>query len=334
MRMNKGFLKFIRVSIIILVFFQPVSIPVHASTSFNPSNILSPVNADAYSLIAEVNNLRAANGLPAYNIHPILMQIAQAQSEYLASTGTCTHIGPGGSSPFERALVAGYPVAGQLPPGFFSENYICGNYSPKEAVAAWQGDAPHLNTMLSPNLSDVGAGVAIVGNYVYYTLDAGLASGSPVSYTPSARETPGVPAVTYVAPVSINPPLEDGSIIHIVQPGETLWTIAAAYGVKIDVLRLQNNLKAETFIYPGDKLTIRPAVTATTEPLTPTSTPKPPPTNTLSPTDIATSTQHPTPIRAAAANNITTTLIVLGIVVLALGIAGALTWVSGKRDPR
>jgi LysM repeat protein len=318
-------------NLFVIIFALSFTQPVNKYSQLDELAITNPFIADGYTLIAEVNSLRAAHGLPGYNVHPILMQIAQAHSAYQASIGTVTHYGADGSRPYQRALAAGYPVAGDLSlGGIFSENIMAGpNLTPKEAVAAWQGDAPHLSTMLSPNFNDVGAGIAVVGSYVYYTLDVGLASGSPVPYTPSVGETPGAP-VTYVAPVSVNTPLEDGSIIHIVKPGETLWSIAAAYGVKVDDVRSLNKLWSGALIYPGSKLIIRLSVTKTPVPPTPTTTRRPTPTRPLYPTATGTVTLIPTPVPAAAAPNNETTLIVLGIVVLSLSMAGVLTWVSDK----
>ena len=55
----------------------------------------------AYDLIAAVNAYRSANDLAAYGVDSTLMSLAQAQSNYQASIGTCTHqradsSGPGG----------------------------------------------------------------------------------------------------------------------------------------------------------------------------------------------------------------------------------------------
>src|SRR4030043_1255227 len=63
---------------------------------------------DAYSLIDAVNNLRAANGLPAYQVNSILMAVAQGHSDYQAAIGQVTHTGAGGTRPRDRAAAAGY----------------------------------------------------------------------------------------------------------------------------------------------------------------------------------------------------------------------------------
>jgi len=57
-------------------------------------------------------------------VNSTLMGVAQAQAEFMASSGTVSHTGPGGSRPYQRALAAGYPLAGQIPPGFYSENIL------------------------------------------------------------------------------------------------------------------------------------------------------------------------------------------------------------------
>lgn len=259
----------------------------------------------AQQLIQEVNSLRLANGLPPYQANSILMQIAQAHAEYMAATGQITHYGPNGERPYQRALAAGYPLAGDLAQGgFFSENVISGSgMSPKAAVQAWQGDAPHLHTMLSPNLQEIGAGVAVRDGYYYYVIDCArpTSSRTPQPYTPG----PGLPAPgtvspgEYMMPVFTVTPQADGRVIHVVQSGQTLWSIAIAYGVKIDELRRLNNLMGNT-IYPGQKLLIMRLPTAT-----PTSSPPPPtftpwPTRTLWPTSTPTLVPSPTPTPVTA----------------------------------
>lgn len=59
-------------------------------------------------------------------------------------------------------------------------------------------------------------------------------------------------------------PQPDGSIVHTVAAGDTLWSIALSYGVKIDDIRQLNGLAPDwTSIYEGQKLIIRPAGWAT-----------------------------------------------------------------------
>jgi len=292
-----------------------------------------PLNANAYELIDAVNSLRAKNGLPPYSINSILMSVAQSHSDYQASIGSVTHFGPGGTRPYERALAAGYPVAGDLSlGGFYSENIMGGTgYTAQEVVNAWMGDAPHQNTMLSANLTEIGAGVSCSGSFCYFTIDASTQSGSPVSYTPSSGGTTGgigstVPTRGIVFP---NTPEADGSIKHVVQPGETLWEIAFAYKVGVDVLKRLNKLSND-FIYPGDTLIIR-NISGTSTP-GPTGSPTIVPT--LTPFVFWTVTASPTgtstPLPSAPLTGDRGGIVVGVIVVAALVLAGVLT-ASGTR---
>ena len=49
-------------------------------------------------------------------------------------------------------------------------------------------------------------------------------------------------------------PGPDGRIIYIVQPGDTLWRIAALADIPIDQLRALNNLTVDDVIAPGDEI--------------------------------------------------------------------------------
>jgi uncharacterized protein YkwD len=233
---------------------------------------------DPYVLIAEVNALRAANGLPALIPDPILMGVAQGHAEYMASTGILTHYSADGSRPYQRSLAAGYPVAGDLSlGGFHSENIIAGvNMTPAEAVSRWTGDAPHLNTMLSPQYVDIGAGVSIVGNKIYYVIDTSRKSGSAApAYTPQVvNGTPVVNLNPLVSTIYPSTPASDGSVMHSVRPGETLWLIAVSYGVKVAEILALNGLAADAPIYPEQELIIKKAlITHTPAAVISTSTP-------------------------------------------------------------
>lgn len=89
-----------------------------------------------------------------------------------------------------------------------------------------------------------------------------------------------LPALAAPSPQSTTIPTPtpgpDGRIIYIVQPGDTLWRIAALADISIDQLRALNNLTASDVIAPGDEIFLGLGGPATPIPLAqPTVTPTP-----------------------------------------------------------
>ncbi len=286
--MRKIFLRQVVVGVLACSLITPL-FGARASSKIIPSGSASDV-------IALVNQLRKANGLPPYQTNNALMAAAQKHSDYQASISTVTHTGPGGSRPADRAKAAGYGGGANI---FVSENIMGGtNLSPQQAVQWWQGDTPHLNTMLSPNYQDVGVGVGVSGGVVYYTMNAGYVSGAPAPQqtptTPADGTSPTAttgPTAAVIMPVQVATPRPDGSIVHVVEPGQALWNIAAAYQVDLQDLLALNTLTENSIIFPGDKLTIRSADT------TPTSTDSPPDVS----ASAASSTNEPRPSSSPSA---------------------------------
>jgi LysM repeat protein len=99
-----------------------------------------------------------------------------------------------------------------------------------------------------------------------YLDDASLIVGGAGGSAPAPNGTPGgapvvpVPTTPPLAPfVSAQGAQSDGSIVHTVQPGDTIDAIAVAYGVtRGDILKL-NNLANAGLISPGQKLIIKAA---------------------------------------------------------------------------
>ena len=325
----------------VLMFFRPY--PTVLATSGDTqvhdfNEVLQTESYDPYTLIADVNALRAANGLPALNPDPILMSVSQAHADYMASIGTVTHYSADGSRPFQRSLAAGYPVAGDLSlGGFHSENIIAGqNMTPAEAVSLWTGDEAHLNTMLSTKYVDIGAGVSIIGDTVYYVIDTSRKSGSAVlAYTPASNGTPFVNIYPLISTIFPNTPAADGSITHVVRSGETMWLIAITYGVKIDEIISLNNLAKDSPIYPGQTLIIKKASMTLTPTLDATGTPQLELTSSPTPSLTNLFTHSPDETETAGKDSASTSglnlLMPLIIVVGALMLAGLVTVNSGRR---
>ncbi len=255
-----------------------------------------------YDLINAVNALRASYGLAAYGINSILMFTAQNQADFMAATGNVTHSGPDGIGLTDRLLMAGYPLAGDLSAGGFrAENITSGRegMSAQAAIDGWMGDAPHQNTMLSPNLTEIGAGVAVVNGRVYYVIDCAqpTTSGALQADIPVVGSGTTVPVgEAAVYPVVLSTPNASGDVIHEVQSGQTLWQIAISYGATIDDIKRLNYL-FDNNIYPGNKLLIQneatPMALLPTETVTPELTATPPLSVTSVPTHAMTVTQMP-----------------------------------------
>lgn len=291
--------------------------------------------SNAYDLIGVVNALRGVYGLPAYSVNSILMMTAQNQADYMAQMETVTHLGLGGSTMSQRLLAAGYPLGGDLSAGGFrSENIIqmLQSGTAQEAVNAWMGDAPHQNTMLSSDLTEIGAGVAVMNGRVYYVIDCARPTNSgdvsAGTQIPGAEATvPALAAAVY--PLELSTPNANGEVIHEVRDGQTLWQIAMAYGVKINDIKGRNNL-ADDNIYPGNRLLIKLEPTQTVVPRMeselPVATATSNPTATLIPVS-GTPVLEILPV-ATPRNNSRAKIVAFSIVALAL-IGGVIAWLLG-----
>jgi uncharacterized protein YkwD/LysM repeat protein len=319
-----------RIRLLCLFLLAALFVPSARVSSVQAKAPAAPRFASAYELIDAVNGLRARNGLPAYTVNSTLMGTAQRQADYMASIKTVQHTGPGGISFPDRLIAAGYSFV------FRSENIM----SASPSASGWElvtspswADDLHQHTMLSPDLREIGAGVAVNGALGYYVIDCGGSGsgGGSSSYTAVPGSTPviggGAATVVIVLP---NTPKPDGSVSHLVQPGETLWSIAIAYKTTIAELKSINRLTDDN-IYPGDtlmiflpKATSTPAPTATATSV-PTATPFVFWTVTSSPEPTAT----PIPASPVAGGS---GMIVVGIIIIsALLAAGALTAAGARR---
>jgi uncharacterized protein YkwD len=249
------------------------ALPLAAFVNNTGSTFLaSPQYDSASELIAAVNEFRAEYDLPPYQVDNSLMTIAQEQSDYQASIGKITHDRPDGSGPGDH--------------GISSEN-IGGGYNVTSQIlihSQWT-DYWHTYTLIGFSTGLVGAGVRS-GNdgMLYYTLDVkntGKETNLQVSST-SANLPEGTGTPISTREVITATAQEDGAVYHKIEPGETLWDIATAYGVSVDILASLNNLDAsDPVIYPGQELLIREQYTPTAT-ATITNTPLPP-TRTLRP---------------------------------------------------
>jgi len=334
---------------IVLVFALAAMIALTTTTTSRAESVNMPFAAgSAFDLVNAVNALRASYGLAPYSINPILMFTAQSQAEFMAATGDVSHTGHDGSSLTDRLLAAGYPLAGDLSfGGFRAENITSGNEdrSAQSAVDGWTGDALHLNTMISSNLSEIGAGMAVADGRVYYVIDCALPTTGALSPESAAMAGSGSSVPPFEPKISvpvISTPNLEGDVFHEVQVGQSLWQIAMTYEVKIDDIKRLNNL-FDNNIYPGDKLLIKTDVMVPEVPtasMTEAPTIKPtamqadaltsPVTSVLATAASVTAASDAIPAVMTFDNN-SVMGVAIAIIVLALLGGGVFTWLGSKK---
>jgi len=319
-----------------LVTIWAVTIPVNASAVYQSATQA----ADPYAIIAEVNAIRIANGLPALEIDPILMSTAQQTSATMAAYSSCAHLG--GVS--DRIAAAGYGSGAKV---WATENISCGISKTVQTIVYqdW-ADELHMLPMTNPNYRHIGVGVTTINGYSYYVLHAAYTSGNPGSAGSSSTAATPKPTISQrIIPVETSTPNPDGSIVHVVQEGQALWSIAIAYNVKIVDIAALNPLidPNNPVLYFGQKIMIRgpstptisPTATNTSPPPTrtpvPTFTPRPTiPTRT--PTVTSTATRPPIlPEIPSLKSGEARWLGIAIIVICALGLISVLTTFLGER---
>ncbi|MBC8336807.1 MAG: LysM peptidoglycan-binding domain-containing protein [Anaerolineales bacterium] len=272
----------------ILVFIVGILLPKEAlARSLAQDSTPTPAE-----VIEAVNALRIASGLNPLSTHPALMQVAQWEANAIAG-GAAGHTRPAGLTLGKWLISLGYPLAGDLSlDGYRSENWVAANTT-EDAIRFWLGDGPHTNTMLSPNRSDIGASVAVSGQ-TYIVIETALQTGSGQMQSDAetmlgdlseahdgSEESSLLPQ--FIMPVIVSAARPDGDVIHKVQYGQSLWSIAMAYYTTVDQIRAWNNLGDSTSITEGYLLLVQKAATQQA-PLTATSLPSATPTYLVAPT--------------------------------------------------
>jgi len=235
-------------------------------------------------LIKAVNDLRLENGLPALTSHPALMRVAQWEADAILA-GAPGHTRPPGLTLGQWMISYGYPLGGNIAlDGYRSENWVGGReMTVDEAIISWLGDAPHTNTMLSPFRSDIGAGVAVgqdeQGNSVYiYVIETALQTSDGqqqyealvfltalpetqiATYGDATQAAAVLLVPQFMIPVSLATARPDGDVFHEVKYGQTLWSIAIEYGVKIEDIKRLNNFTDDE-VFPNQNLLVQKAAT-------------------------------------------------------------------------
>ncbi len=239
----------------------------------NPTRVTRPVQAaqsgPATEIFQLINQFRASMGLPPFQYNGTLASAAQNHANWMAANVIYSHTGAGGSSPLSRATAAGYS-------GYVIENIVGGwSMSPRQGLIWWQNSPVHYNTLVTSSYPQAGIGFAGNGTENMYVLVVGRPPGPYESGSrPPAAGASAAPLI--ITPIELAEPGEDGSIVHVLQQGQAMWTIAAYYDVDLGYLYLINGLSEESILHPGDEVTVRLA-----EGQEPPPTPTPPLTHTV-----------------------------------------------------
>ncbi len=223
----------------------------------------------AQSLLAMVNNFRAARGLPGLSLDSRLTAAAQNQASWMAvNSQCCDHSQGGTSTALSRANRFGYSA-----PLITEIIYLGG--SAADAMNWWQTSGPHTRELTRPTGGHAGiASVSGNNNQTAHVVVFGWTGNSG-----NGGGASGGPAQQPAYVVGLD---EFGNIKHEVQPGDDLGTIAwRYYGYNWDVLptirALNNRTQAEDgLLAPGEILLIPPkAGTYTPAPSTASAQPEP-----------------------------------------------------------
>lgn len=321
-----------------------------------PSGLAKPLPRQTITtpsqLIDAVNNLRIANGLAALTVHSALMQSAQSQADYMAAVGYSTHERPGGISFTQQLLSLGFPLAGDLSLGGFRAENVIQSSGPlvwNGVPSGWQ-DSTHMNTMLSPNFTHIGAGISQGTGAYFYALDCAAATGSGLMQDGSTSLLTSVPGGAqagvsqFIVPVALSTANANGDVLHKVQYGQTLWSIAIEYGTTIKAIQALNNLGESLVVYQGQELVVLKGVTPP-PPATATNTPPPEielstpqPTQPL-PSPVSTLNASDAPVTAPASTDTSapkkspSSGLLIGILIIAAFVGGGVAvWLI--RDPK
>ncbi len=146
-----------------------------------------------------------------------------------------------------------------------------GGTDPNDTDIVWSGYVQPHDQWLEQSVSATATGTTVTVflystqsskarlNRTYWDkafLGGGGTGGAAAGATPATPVPTAPPVVAFVVPQSAQ---GDGSIVHTVQAGDTIDSIAYAYGVGRSTILELNNIADPRLIYVGQKLTIKTA---------------------------------------------------------------------------
>lgn len=132
--------------------------------------------AAAAYILQQYNQYRQQAGVAPLTVYPALSNVSYAHSQEMQQTGVMQHNSVNGQTPCQRITAAGITWHYCEENIAWNRNYssvqagIQANLNDMMAEPLNQGSNHHTN-IISPNVSQIGIGVSIVGNNVYWTTD-------------------------------------------------------------------------------------------------------------------------------------------------------------------
>lgn len=135
-----------------------------------PVTVPGDIAAWPNTVVALINQKRAAHGLPPYAVAPELMRAAQAHADDCSTHDWCGHTGSDGSDTRTRLIRAGYT------PKIWGENWVQAR-DPIGAVNWWYNETPpndpHRKNLLHTLYAELGIGIAKADNGYYFIANFG-----------------------------------------------------------------------------------------------------------------------------------------------------------------
>jgi LysM repeat protein len=213
----------------------------------------------AYDLILAMNTLRVSRGLPALVEDPIIDAVAQSTAATMAANNMSWHIGDVRG----RIAAAGYGGGATV---WATENFaVSSNGMGIDEIMAMWADPDHMLPATNAAYCNVGAGTATSADgRIYYILQAAYVAGQACGSTAPSSSSGGTPQAgsipnpisQLIVPVKIATPDADGRTYHVVQQGQSFWSIAIAYQITIHDLEQWNNTSRNIPLHTGQKLFI------------------------------------------------------------------------------
>ena len=332
---------FLSAAVLILLFSAPGAAQAQTPVTETPQAAIQPPTPS--EIIDAINTLRISYGRQALATHPVLMALAQRQADGIAA-GLRGHWRPYGLTLGQLLIMEGYPLAGDLTQdGYRSENWIV-SMTAQGAIDAWLSDDEHSNTMLSEFRSDIGAGVSMKKDewgqdQIYVVIETALQtrSGQQQSWARDfLTRVPGIIGGTtsingtqiplakgqYIIPVIRDTARPDGDVVHEVQYGQSLWSIAITYGTTIEQIQKLNNLGDSNIIYEEQLLLVQKGATQPVIIPTQTATviPSAAPSLTVTQSGITTQTTSAQTGQAGSA----VAILIIGVSILIAGVVASL----------